>query len=108
MRKLVLIVIPLIAMSLTITAEAIDSLVIVAGADVTGTAVDDGMITSEINNLMRKDQLLKGFQISVVTRNKTVELSGSVDSLEARDRATQLAKSAKGVKRVYNLIKVSK
>jgi hyperosmotically inducible periplasmic protein len=107
MKNPVLILIPLIVLSLAITAGAMDPLVITAGAQATGTAVDDGTITSEISSKIRKDQLLKGFQIFVETRNKTVTLTGSVDSSDARDRAAKLANSAKGVKRVYNLIKVS-
>jgi hyperosmotically inducible periplasmic protein len=98
LKKLVSIIVPLIVLAI-VNAE---------GAGDYGTAVEDWSLTKEINSKIRSDPLLKGCEISVDTRQKTVTLSGSADTKDARDRAAQLAKSTNGVKRVYNLIIVSK
>jgi osmotically-inducible protein OsmY len=48
------------------------------------------------------DPTTKAHQISVETFKGVVQLSGFVDSSEARSRATQVAKDVEGVKSVKN------
>jgi len=48
------------------------------------------------------DPLLKVSQISVTTTNGVVKLSGTVDSQQGIDRATEIARSVKDVKSVEN------
>ena len=45
-----------------------------------------------------------GYQVEVKSLNGVVQLSGFVDTPEARDRAAQIASSTKGVVQVYNNI----
>jgi osmotically-inducible protein OsmY len=52
------------------------------------------------------DEVTKASQIEVATFQGTVQLSGSVDSEEARTRATELAKDVGGVKDVKNSLQV--
>ena len=68
----------------------------------TGEVVDDSVITTKIKTLLANDEFLKSFQISVETRKGIVQLSGFVDSQNAKDKAGQIARSVKGVISVRN------
>ena len=68
----------------------------------TGEYVDDSVITAKVKALLAEDDFLKSFQISVETNKGTVELSGSVDSQDALNKAGQIARSVKGVQSVKN------
>jgi hyperosmotically inducible protein len=68
----------------------------------TGEYVDDSVITAKVKALLAQDDFLKSFQISVETDKGTVQLSGSVDSQNAVDKAGEIARSVKGVKSVRN------
>lgn len=80
------------------------------GADkqTAGEVVDDGVVTAKVKAKLVDDPLTKAYQINVETFKGTVQLSGSVDSAEARSRATQLAKDVGGVKDVKNSLQVHK
>jgi osmotically-inducible protein OsmY len=73
-----------------------------------GEVVDDGVVTAKVKARLIDDPLTKAYQINVETFKGTVQLSGSVDSAEARSRATQLAKDVGGVKDVKNSLQVHK
>jgi osmotically-inducible protein OsmY len=75
-------------------------------AESTGKYVDDSVITTKVKSLLAEDDFLKSFKISVKTYKGTVQLSGSVNSQEAVDKAGQIARSVKGVKSVKNHLKV--
>ena len=68
----------------------------------TGEVVDDSVITTKIKTQLAADELLKAFQVSVETRKGVVELSGSVNSQNAKDKAGQIARGVEGVKSVKN------
>ncbi len=68
----------------------------------TGEYVDDSIITTKIKSLLAKDDFLKSFQISVETFKSTVQLSGFVGSQQAVDKASEIARSVKGVTSVKN------
>jgi len=68
----------------------------------TGEYIDDSVITTKIKALLAADDFLKSFQISVETYKGTVQLSGSVGSQKAVDKAGEIARSVKGVKSVKN------
>jgi len=70
----------------------------------TGEVVDDSVITSKIKTQLAADELLKAFQVSVETRKGIVELSGFVDSQNAKDKAAQIARGVGGVKSVKNAL----
>jgi osmotically-inducible protein OsmY len=73
-----------------------------------GEVVDDGVVTAKVKAKLVDDPLTKAYQISVETFKGTVQLSGFVDSAEARSRATQLASTVGGVKDVKNSLQVRK
>jgi osmotically-inducible protein OsmY len=72
-----------------------------AGANA-GRVVDDSVITGKVKAALVADPTTKAHQISVETFQGVVQLSGFVDSSEARSRAAQVAKGVDGVKNVKN------
>ena len=79
-----------------------------AGQQTAGEAVDDSVVTAKVKARLIDDEVTKAYQINVETFKGTVQLSGSVDSEEARSRATELAKNVGGVKDVKNSLQVRK
>jgi hyperosmotically inducible periplasmic protein len=84
---------------------------VVAGADNTttdtaGQYMDDAAITARVKSAFAEDKRVKGRDISVLTDNGVVNLSGTVNSKEESDRATALATKVKYVKAVHNNLKV--
>jgi osmotically-inducible protein OsmY len=67
-----------------------------------GRVVDDSVITGKVKAALVADPTTKAHQISVETFQGVVQLSGFVDTSEARSRATQVAKQVEGVKNVKN------
>ena len=68
----------------------------------TGEYVDDSVITTKVKSLLAADDFLKSFQIGVETFKGTVQLSGFVGSQQAVDKASEIARSVKGVASVKN------
>lgn len=79
-----------------------------AGQQSAGEVVDDGVVTAKVKARLVDDPVTKAYEINVETFKGTVQLSGVVDSAEARSRATQLAKETGGVKDVKNSLEVRK
>jgi osmotically-inducible protein OsmY len=77
-----------------------------AGPQTAGEAVDDDVVTAKVKARLVDDEITKASQINVATFKGTVQLSGSVDSEEARSRATELAKNVGGVKDVKNSLQI--
>ena len=71
-----------------------------------GEYVGDSYITTKVKSLLAEDSFLKSFKISVKTMKGDVQLSGTVDSQNAIDKAGEIAKSVKGVKSVKNNLTV--
>ena len=79
------------------------------GQQTTGeAAVDDAVVTAKVKARLVDDEVTKAHQINVETFKGIVQLSGSVDSEEARSRATELAKNVGGVKDVKNALQIRK
>ncbi len=76
------------------------------GQQTAGGAVDDAVVTAKVKARLIDDEVTKAYRINVETFKGTVQLSGSVDSEEARLRATELAKNVGGVKNVKNSLQV--
>jgi osmotically-inducible protein OsmY len=72
-----------------------------AGASA-GRAIDDGLITARVKAALVADPVTKARQINVETYQGVVQLSGFVDSKEARRRAVEIARDIDGVRRVKN------
>jgi osmotically-inducible protein OsmY len=67
-----------------------------------GRVVDDSVITGKVKAALVGDPVTKAHQITVETFKGVVQLSGFVDTTEARSRATQVAQQVEGVKQVKN------
>ena len=74
----------------------------------TGQAIDDGVVTAKVKAKLIEDPVTKAHQINVETFKGTVQLSGFVESNEARTRALELAKDVEGVKKVTDALEVRK
>lgn len=73
-----------------------------------GEVVDDGTITTEIKAKLLNDDMTRGLAVSVQTFQGVVTLTGAVDTEGQRARATDVAYSVKGVKKVNNLVEIRK
>ena len=67
-----------------------------------GRVVDDSVITGKVKAALVADPTTKAHEINVETFKGVVQLSGFVDTSEARSRATQVAQQVEGVKNVKN------
>jgi hyperosmotically inducible protein len=65
-------------------------------ADKAGNNLSDTWITTHIKEQFVADELVRGRDIHVTTKNHHVWLKGTVQSVEARDRALSIARSTKG------------
>ena len=72
----------------------------------TGEYLDDSVITTKVKSAILGDADLKFFEIHVATARGAVELSGTVTSKAAVDKATQVARGVAGVKSVKNDLQV--
>ena len=68
--------------------------------------VDDASITAKVNAALAADKDLKATKIDVDTKNGVVTLSGPAPSDGARERATEIARTVKGVSSVNNKLTV--
>ena len=69
-------------------------------ADEAAEVVSDAWVTSKVKSSMLFDRDLDGMDISVMSRNGHVTLSGRVDSLERKELAIDTARSIRGVRSV--------
>lgn len=69
-------------------------------------ALSDDAIADAIERELLMDRSVSVERVEVVSRQGAVELTGSVDNLLARDRATRLAELVKGVRAVNNRLAV--
>ena len=72
----------------------------------TGQAIDDGVVTAKVKAKLIEDPVTKSHQINVETFKGSVQLSGFVETEQARSRALQLAKDTAGVKIVKDALEV--
>lgn len=97
-----------IAYIILTTALAVVPLVVTTGCAVTqhretaGAYARDKEIEAKIKASMYKDPIVKGTQVEVKSLNGVVQLSGFVESPEAKQRAEEIAHSTRGVVQVYN------
>lgn len=76
------------------------------GMERAGDAISDAAITASVNAELAKDSQLSALGIDVDTDNGRVRLSGTAPNQAARERATQLASSVRGVVGVDNQLRV--
>ncbi len=75
-------------------------------SDKTSSKVSDALITTEVNAELAKDPSLSAVKINVDTDAARVVLRGTAPSESARERATRLASSVKGVTSVDNQLSI--
>lgn len=75
-------------------------------ADKVGDSVSDAAVTASINAELARDPSLSALKIDVDTTQGRVLLSGKAPDAAARDRATTLASSVKGVTSVENRLQI--
>lgn len=68
--------------------------------------IEDGVVTAKVKAALVEDPLTKAHHINVETFKGHVQLSGYVESDEARNRALQVAKDIEGVKNVKDAMQV--
>ncbi|GAP35239.1 BON domain-containing protein [Piscinibacter sakaiensis] len=75
-------------------------------ADAVADKVEDAAITASVNAELAKDDRLSALKINVDTSGGHVSLRGTAPDASARERATRLASSVKGVVSVDNQLEV--
>ena len=73
----------------------------------TGEVVTDAAITSAVKTKFLAEPGVSGLKIDVDTNNHVVTLSGTVKSKAEANKAMEIARDTKGVKRVVNKLKVA-
>jgi osmotically-inducible protein OsmY len=71
-----------------------------------GDKIDDATITTKVNAALAKDKDLSAIKIDVDTQNGVVTLSGPAPTATAKERASEVARSVKGVSSVNNQLTV--
>ena len=71
-----------------------------------GRVVDDSVVTGKVKAALIADPVTKAHEINVETFQGTVQLSGFVDSNEAKSRAVEVARNVEGVRNVKNSLQV--
>jgi hyperosmotically inducible periplasmic protein len=72
----------------------------------TGQVIDDMNLTAVIKTRIFNDPYLSGFAVSVDAFQGEVTLTGAVESEFAKKRASELAETVDGVRKVNNLLAV--
>ncbi|HEX7271121.1 MAG TPA: BON domain-containing protein [Casimicrobiaceae bacterium] len=75
-------------------------------ANQVAAATDDTMITAKVKAAILAEPGLRSSDINVDTKDATVTLSGTVASLDLREKAKQLASTTEGVKGVVDNLSV--
>jgi hyperosmotically inducible periplasmic protein len=68
----------------------------------TGQYLDSSVITTKVKTALIEDSMLEGLKIGVDTFKDRVSLSGFVDSVAQKDRATVVAAKVNGVGSIEN------
>jgi hyperosmotically inducible periplasmic protein len=71
-----------------------------------GQVVDDSALTAAVKGKLIADQTMQSYKVNVETQNGIVQLTGFVDSSDAKNRASEVARSVDGVKDVRNDLEV--
>lgn len=73
-----------------------------------GNKVDAGIITTKVKSALLGDPKINSLDITVVTRQDEVQLSGFVDNQAQIDRAVEVASGVDGVRKVSNQMSLKK
>jgi len=70
--------------------------------------VNDNLIVDQVRIKLSGDQDVKGGALQAESKQGVVTLTGTVETLQQKEKATKLAKKIKGVKQVINNIEIKK
>lgn len=87
-------------------AASLSACSVMRDQETVGAYVDDTKITTDIKAKMASDKDVAATSISVETLNGVTQLSGFAKSQTEKDRASEIARQAKGVRAVRNDIVV--
>jgi len=71
-----------------------------------GTRFDDATVTGRVKTALLADPDIKSFDISVLTSQGEVQLTGFVDNQGQIDRATQIARATEGASSVKSELRI--
>jgi hyperosmotically inducible protein len=71
-------------------------------------AIEDGVVTAKVRAALTEDPVTGAHAIKVETFKGTVQLSGYVETPEARNRALKVTRSVDGVKQVRDALEFRK
>jgi osmotically-inducible protein OsmY len=71
-----------------------------------GEPVEDGKINDIVSDVLLRDPAVRRFSIDIETTDGIVVLKGDTNNILAKERATRLARTVKGVRGVVNNIRV--
>jgi hyperosmotically inducible periplasmic protein len=71
-----------------------------------GAKADDAGVTAKVNAALAKDKDLSAIKIDVDTKDGVVTLSGPAPSATAKERASEIARTVKGVTSVNNQLTI--
>ncbi|MEP7281186.1 MAG: BON domain-containing protein [Rubrivivax sp.] len=77
-----------------------------AAVDALQATVEDAAITTNVNGALAKDPALSALHVNVDTLDGHVKMTGQAPTVDARERATRLARAVDGVKSVDNQLDV--
>lgn len=88
--------------------EVHNNLAVSAEHESIGKAADDSVLTTKVKAALIAEPKTKAGQINVTTKDGVVQLSGFVDSEQEKAKATEVANSIAGVRKVQNEIDIKK
>jgi hyperosmotically inducible protein len=95
-----------VARSVTGVKEVRNDLRVAADQATAGQVVDDMTLTASVKARLVDDSAENATKINVETQNGVVQLTGFVDSTDAKARAGQLARNVDGVRDVRNDLEI--
>ena len=95
-----------VARAVTGVKEVRNDLRVSAQQATAGQAIDDTTLTASVKARLVEDSAENATKINVETQNGVVQLTGFVDSSEAKTRAGQLARNVDGVRDVRNDLEI--
>lgn len=102
MRYVRRLLLPLLLAALAVTGTTVTTV----SARTIGQAIDDATLVAKVKTKLAADQLSNLTKIGVKADQGVVTLSGTVDSVERRARAVDIASAVSGVKTIVNEIDV--
>ncbi|MEI8363475.1 MAG: BON domain-containing protein [Betaproteobacteria bacterium] len=71
-------------------------------------AISDADVTTKVKTALHSDEMVKGFDIAVVTTKGDVRLTGIVDNQDQLDHIDKLVRSIEGVHSMHDELTIKK